>query len=246
MLCDITDNSLIRTKQTVFSITGYTQKKITFVLSQRRRGVRKEKNTSIFLCGFASLRDIFSPEQPLPRLRPGVEVNPEAVAFDIGEVRLDDLAVADPVEVDLPGIALADAALLRDAGVEELLQVVAHDVRADGVHLRHGEADDDDVREFVLPGVESAAVAARSRVKNAPPAWKRAVSIYNPSWMLRPNRYDGKKPQKITAMVERALHKKKIPIPFSPTRLPRKAASPIRSMPPHSNARTAPTASACS
>jgi hypothetical protein len=99
---------------------------------------------------------------------------------------------------------------------------MAHDVRADGVHLRHGEADDDDVREFVLPGVESAAVAPRSRVKNAPPAWKRAVSIYNPSWMLHPNKDDGKNRKKSRPWWN-APCIKKIPIPFSPTPLPRKS-----------------------
>lgn len=68
-----------------------------------------------FILSLSSSIFLISPEHPLPGLRPGVEVHPDAVTFDIGEVRPGDLAFADPVEVNLPGVALADAALLRDA-----------------------------------------------------------------------------------------------------------------------------------
>jgi hypothetical protein len=43
MLRDITDNSLIRTKQTVFSITGYAQKNNFYSLAKAQRGKERKK-----------------------------------------------------------------------------------------------------------------------------------------------------------------------------------------------------------
>ena len=50
-----------------------------------------------------------------------MEIHPETVALDICGIRFGDLAIADPVKVDLLGIALADAALFRDADLSPVL-----------------------------------------------------------------------------------------------------------------------------